>query len=341
MVREVIVLGAGASKPDGMPTQAALLPLLIAGNDDRALRVRKGMEDFFGPFSRGTTAPTFEEVLGVLDLAIQRQESFRGYPNSGSKSKVSEFREDLIFGIAKALEQAGEKKRAIYGRRLIDRLAEDGQLLETGFVSLNYDIIIDNALIDKFPAIDIDYGVPYANYGDSPRQWQKAREGQSVPLFKIHGSLNWMYCAACTGLEISADGKGAAKLADRPRPCNKCGASLVPIVIPPSYFKALTNIHLHTVWNRTEQLLREADSLVFCGYSFPDADLHFKYVLKRAEMGRSKPWKISVVNARQRSTVMQEAEEERYTRFFSSKSTVTFTGMKFETYARSGLPVRT
>jgi|ERR1041385_2450209 hypothetical protein len=336
VVQDVIILGAGASKPDGMPLQSDLLPLLLKARGERADRIRTGISDFFGAF--GGHAPTFEETLGMLDLALQRQESFRGYPNGGAQSRVAEFRDDLIAGIATALDQAG-RERAVYGRKLVERLHHEERLLHTGFISTNYDVIIDHALIELFNQhdIDVDYGVPYANYGTYPHTWQLPREGRSVPLYKIHGSLNWLYCSACTSLEIAADRKSAADIAYRPAPCKRCSSTLAPIVIPPSYFKALTNIHLHTIWNRAEQMLRTAKRLIFCGYSFPDADLHFKYILKRAEVGRTTAWDVQVVNRRQRSTVVQKAEDDRFLRFFKDKNSVTFTRMRFEDFAGKGL----
>ncbi|MEO5984376.1 MAG: SIR2 family protein [Ferruginibacter sp.] len=336
MARDVVILGAGASKADGMPVQSELLPLLVKARGKRARRVQSGLEAFFGKFLLAKTAPTFEEVLGILDLALQRQESFVGYPNIGSGSRIGQLRDDLVAAIASAMAQSG-RERAVYGRALVARLRRENALLQTGFVSLNYDIIIDNALIDLFPDVDIDYGVPYANYGGRPQEWQAPRSDKSVALLKIHGSLNWNYCSACTGLEISASGKTADLLADEPRTCKRCTAILAPIVIPPSYFKALTNIHLHTIWNRTEQMLREADRLIFCGYSFPDADLQFKYILKRAELGRTTPWDIQVVNGKKRSTVMQEAEDGRYLRFFRNQDSVRFTRLRFEQFAVRGL----
>jgi hypothetical protein len=42
--------------------------------------------------------------------------------------------------------------------------------------------------------------------------------------------------------------------------------------------------------------LRKVNQVVFCGYSFPDADIHIKYLLKRAQTNRDRPLHFTVVN---------------------------------------------
>jgi hypothetical protein len=47
----------------------------------------------------------------------------------------------------------------------------------------------------------------------------------------------------------------------------------------------MSNIYLSTVWHKADQALRDIKKFIFCGYSFPDADLHVKYLLKRMQTG--------------------------------------------------------
>jgi hypothetical protein len=70
----------------------------------------------------------------------------------------------------------------------------------------------------------------------------------------------------------------------------------VPMIIPPTYFKVMESLHLRQVWWRAEQALITADRIVFCGYSLPDADMHVKYLMKRAEVNRPQPPDVYVVN---------------------------------------------
>ena len=70
--------------------------------------------------------------------------------------------------------------------------------------------------------------------------------------------------------------------------CLNCGEVTVPIIVPPTYFKNMSNVFLSTVWNKSERAIRDSDIIVFCGYSFPEADMHIKYLLKRVQTSRKK-----------------------------------------------------
>ena len=61
--------------------------------------------------------------------------------------------------------------------------------------------------------------------------------------------------------------------------CLACDEITIPIIIPPTYFKNMTNVFVSTVWREVEKTLRESDLLIFCGYSFSDADIHIKLSL--------------------------------------------------------------
>jgi hypothetical protein len=49
----------------------------------------------------------------------------------------------------------------------------------------------------------------------------------------------------------------------------------------------LNNAFLSAIWNRTDVALCKIKHIIFCGYSFPDADLHIKYLLKRVQTNRN------------------------------------------------------
>ena len=65
------------------------------------------------------------------------------------------------------------------------------------------------------------------------------------------------------------------------------GEITVPIIVPPTYFKDMSNVFLSNVWNESEKALRESNNIrFFCGYSFPEADIHIKYIIKRVQTSR-------------------------------------------------------
>jgi hypothetical protein len=98
----------------------------------------------------------------------------------------------------------------------------------------------------------------------------------------------------------------------------------------------MSNVFLGQVWNKAEVNLRDADQIIFCGYSFPDADMHIKYLLKRIETNRQagRNLRITVINNHPGKQISQsELEKERYSRFF--KSEVDFTDASFQDFASS------
>jgi hypothetical protein len=112
----------------------------------------------------------------------------------------------------------------------------------------------------------------------------------------------------------------------------------VPIVIPPSYFKVLSNLYLQEVWNAAEKVLCNSDMWVFCGYSFPDADMHFKYLLKRVQVNSSRPRKVPVFNWYDLKNPDEAANEQlRLRRFFGSKFDVDYKKNSFQELVRDPL----
>jgi hypothetical protein len=273
--------------------------------------------------------PTFEEALGLLELAEDRGEFFRGF--GGLHQEVPRGRElqsHLITLIAIYLERRLRNPNN-HHRALVDRLRHLGLLPKTAFVSLNYDILIDNAL-ETQGSTGIDYGVPFSNHANAVR-------GAAVPLLKLHGSLNWLYCPTCNALDHYPEQKVAAHLPIDPHRgvCSRCQEPRVPILIPPTFFKVMSNIFLQQIWKQTEDELRRAARIIFCGYSFPDADLHVKYLLKRAEVNRNdRPPRVFVLNEHPGKT--DEAiriEQDRYGRFFREKNEVIWVHAGFQQFA--------
>src|SRR5450759_97556 len=283
------------------------------------------------------TFPTFEEVLGLTDLAIMRKEGFRHFDienraeNSGRLRFLAQY---LAFLVAKVLD-ARLEGQATFHRKLVGALRRAGELRNVVFVSTNYDILIDNALADEYRhEMDLDYGVDFRNF-DRPDDWRRPRRGRSVSLFKPHASLNWLFCPTCNELALTPKEKGVVTrlITDFAHAaCPHCGSIYSPLIVPPTFYKDLNNVFLSSIWNRTDVALRKVNHVVFCGYSFPDADIHIKYLLKRAQTNRDGPLRFTVVNNfKGKKPYDRQQEEYRYKRFLGSA--VRYTGTSFEEFA--------
>ena len=282
-------------------------------------------------------------MLGLTDLAILRKEAFRHFDienraaNSGRLRFIAQY---LVFLVAKVLD-VNLRDRATLHRRLVKALSEANELKNIVFVSTNYDIIIDNALTEeKEHGIDLDYGVDFRNF-DRPNDWGRPQLDRRVGLFKPHGSLNWLFCPTCNELEITPKEKGVVTrlISDFSHAtCPECQSVHAPLIVPPTFYKDLNNVFLSSIWNKTDIALRKIRHIVFCGYSFPDADIHIKYLLKRAQTNRDMPLRMTVINNHtgKKPTDAQQ-EESRYKRFLGAG--VNYTARSFEDFVADPLAV--
>lgn len=300
----LIFLGAGASAQDGAPTQSRLISTFIDqyqnfSENKKRRRQYKRISSFFEHFFQinletveinSCSFPTFEEILGIVDLAIDRRDTFRGDMSHIPGSSLLQLRQDLVYLIGRTLKQSLET-HALSHQKLIDKFAENGVLAETLFFTTNYDILIDNALVRHLKKHYSSDWMEMMNYGVAIRDFEsnnlvKPNLKEAIPIIKLHGSLNWLYCSSCDSLFVSFLKKQGVSSIVSPELCqdNCCKTRMFPIIIPPSYFKVMSNSYLQRVWNSAEKLLKNVQRIIFCGYSFPDADIHVKYLLKRAEI---------------------------------------------------------
>lgn len=344
-IDNVIFFGAGASASEGAPLQGDLFKEYFQTcktTKTMEARLIKFFKKFFGIDVKHNNLdevsfPTLEEILGVLELSLNREESFKDYSLTPSKPLIQQIKEDLIFLIAIVLKKKLSKE-AKYHRKLVDKLIEDNKLSSTAFVTSNYDILIDNALTKLYPNYDVDYGIEFTNY-EKNNDWKRPRPQKAIYLYKLHGSLNWLYCLTCVSLTLTPKVKSVATLVFKPQKCDVCGSVMVPIVIPPTFFKVMSNFYLQEIWRKTENTLKQAKKFFFCGYSFPNADMHIKYLLKRVEINRGSTPEIFIFNKYKGKPSHEKMSEKlRYMRFFKdSQKKVNYTNHSFEDFCKRGV----
>lgn len=351
-IEDVVFLGAGASTAKGAPLQGDLFKEYFSCKTHESHPTYPELKSFFKKFfgvdggNLGSKLfPTFEEVLGILEIALNREEGFRDC----DKRRIQQIREDLIFLIATVID---EKLRGVgreYHTRLVQRLKEEDRLSKTGFVSLNYDILIDNALValHQLPGdYDLDYGIEFTNF-ERNGDWERPSSKKAIYLYKLHGSLNWLYCPTCISLTLTPKEKSAARLVFKPEKCDVCKSKMIPIIIPPTFFKVMSNFYLQELWHKAEDMLKQAKRIFFCGYSFPDADIHIKYLLKRVEINGGGTPEVFIFNKpetsgepgkeidKRKDEIRQE--KDRYKRFFKNSKKIDYTNKSFQDFCRDGV----
>ena len=179
--------------------------------------------------------------------------------------------------------------------------------------------------------------VEFTNY-ERKHDWKRPRTDNAVTLCKLHGSLNWLYCPTCISLTLTPKRDDAATTIVKPKKCIQCGALTVPILIPPTFFKVMSNIYLQEIWKIADILLLRAKRIFFCGYSFPDADIHVKYLFKRSEINRTKPLEVFIINNhKDKKQIDKDYEEVRYKRFFGHRTKLSYMEKSFEDFSINGL----
>jgi len=252
-----------------------------------------------------------EDIFTLLDQAITNRATFAGY----SLTQLIEIRDAwiraILFCLHKCSEQHLAKPASMYVRFaawLIRQRIEAGIDSDSiSVLSLNWDSLVEDSVfhvireIGALRRIDVDYCV-YTTPLDlspevcphTPSPKQKASGIFNIKLLKLHGSATWLRCPnsglVYTGLGMLTP---ASELYVTPRPspfmeahpsdpATIAAAFLEPYIITPSYSKVFDLPHIQTTWHNAFVELREADEVIFVGYSLPDADYHLRALMIRA-----------------------------------------------------------
>lgn len=153
------------------------------------------------------------------------------------------------------------------------------------FATTNHDLFLDNAIAKTSEPLAPNY----RSAGYSPVDGTQTKTGPV--LLKLHGSLGWRYCHSCLSMEVVSDTGHPSYQ------CPTCGDFPVPLIVPPTFFKKMDNAAITATWQAFRRCLQDTEHIIFCGYSFPDADMHVKYALKHREVVKwDSPLRVTVVN---------------------------------------------
>ena len=148
---------------------------------------------------------------------------------------------------------------------------------------------------------------------------RSANKGK-IPLFKIHGSLNWLWCPRCEELDITIYEKGALRTQHRNYLCasRNCTSPYEVLIVTPTMFKVYDNRIIKEVWERAEKSISTSEYLVFIGYSLPEADIHIRCMLTKAIANATPRPRILVIDYDQGNNSEHSREvddtEKRYKR---------------------------
>lgn len=176
---------------------------------------------------------------------------------------------------------------------------------------------------EKITVITLNYdcALEYACYCMGVPFTYNRAYGKGAEILKLHGSINWLFCQkeSCVSYNkvfigtlkhtvlSGEDDTGTVEVEQKK--CLECSAPLRPLIVPPTWGKALEQEMLKDAWKQAFKVLSDAETLVSIGYSLPDADPKVRELL---HIG------LTSANLRQAMVVVgnDDKTSNRWTRFF-------------------------
>lgn len=364
----VYILGAGFSKPAGAPSQAEILgDIFRLENFDTRIKgaqdeLRRFLEDDLRIRVDGVPDAVLEDIYTPIDRCIADGTSLK----SKSASDLAHIRNQLQFlistAIAKRISDGGTRTGNDYIRKFAKyivkkaskraELAKDTESAKAAkdydplsIISLNWDIILDNALhnelesdcskrgdYDPFGVVDYCCYISSIRANDSRVRsglWTLGCRGYNVKLLKLHGSMNWLKCPNCQRLFVEFGDKQEILNLIGEMNCRHCEQfdiknKLSGSLVMPTFLKDLSNFQIKLVWQNAGVEILEANRLVFIGYSLPQADFEFRQLLSRMVHPQASVEVALFSDGSAGSERSFLEEKKRYEQFFGSRK-ISFT----------------
>jgi hypothetical protein len=301
------VLGAGFSRCADLPLQNEFSALLVSDEFDGELNeaITDGLREFLkGAFGWKPSAPlpALEDVFTCIDIAAGAGHTLgmRKY----TPKMLRAIRRMAIHRIFSVLDRRFSYSSAIEG--LLRRFCSH-DYSRCSFVVLNWDIVLEKHLKQVVSAEPIDYRCYCFDWNTH----RAAAIGAGVPICKMHGSSNWVYCENCKTLFVHLEQKlplhlmaglikadfrlidekfsdkkfdEALGISSGARNCRFCGFPVSSHIATFSYRKSFRTHAYPSVWYHAERLLADSAHWIFVGYSLPEADFELKQMLKSARL---------------------------------------------------------
>lgn len=278
----IILMGAGFSKDAGIPLEKELWEKSLEIYKDTK-QLRDVHESWLQLFHyKLPDDMRVEELLTMIDLQINSHRN-----NEATKQKAFELRLAVLQMLAHTFRQS-IKSKLPDDYKLFVKLYHEQAI----FFTLNYDLLVENLLIEIGNEINLmwSYGfgteVDHFGIGRQERYIKnEQRDFNNVFKYhKLHGSFNWHVCWRCGKARVSDfkhygisgfSHSGFILLCEEDE-CIKDKndqAQLDPLVIPPSAIKAYTLPIFRELWFAFDDLLKVAEKIIVIGCSLRDEDV--------------------------------------------------------------------
>lgn len=290
MVAErVFIFGAGASKQGGAPVMSNFIQEAERVLNDTTDQSYLGIVLRFSDACKSLHAysnvdlDNLETLYGLAEMA-EMTKRFPNYSSEDITEVVRALRRVIVKTIEKTLTFPYYERMVAPPegyRELVESLREiEADSRKVAFITFNYDLGLDYAL--RYHSIPHDYCIDGLRPG-------------TVPLLKLHGSLNWFLCESCNRVvtwnlndffqtgrwqHLSKNGQRHLDFSDHldemPHDCSPSHRE--PLIVPPTWNKPTYRSALKSVWATAADVLSDVRDLIVIGFSLPETDLFFKYL---------------------------------------------------------------
>jgi NAD-dependent SIR2 family protein deacetylase len=299
--KPVYIFGAGTSKMLGTPLLNHFLP------DARQLMYSPKFKTILSEPIYDSLKKSFENVfeylgklfitrqyLGIDLLDLETLFSILDMNNetlsiSSTKSLWS-LRQDLFSLIIATLKAQTDQSNSNYSL-IINNLAAHPN---SSFITLNYDLAIENALKSDSTHNQINYLIDADTYSG------KLYNDNSRIVLKLHGSANWVYCDECKKFTVCDTYITPLELDSNRHLLHDSNCKNQEqshnIIVPPTWNKSNQNRIITRVWARAIEQLSEATHIFIIGYSFPKTDVFFDQLLTLSLLNNNKLKNVYIFN---------------------------------------------
>lgn len=240
-MNRVYILGSGFSADAGLPLSRDILKVIFNNHryDTEVVQLKDWLAKNFYPHEPDwINHNNFSEILSRIDL-------IRYYkPIKQANYKEIDYYETILIKLfIKVL--TGNGPRTIPEPFL--KFAAGLRNQDT-VITFNHDMIIESALETVGKSLHYLY--------------EKNNSKASIPILKLHGSVNLVYCPICHRIDWSIQNT-----------CPICHSTMKPLIIAPTFFKSYHIPAIRDIWFEALKSLTRANELIFIGYSMPSDDL--------------------------------------------------------------------
>jgi len=197
----------------GLPLQAAFTEALLAPRSMASHPMRPLVAHLSGfvhdAFNHNRRAkapywPNLEDLFTNIDLAANTGHHLG---RDHSPSNLRTMRRALLARMMYMLNERyldAERNESAKWKKL-DKFFGALDIERDAFISINWDTVIERRLADRRRVQNFDYrcgalAAEFAAEGDIVSARTELEESVKVPVIKIHGSVNWLYCDNCRQL---------------------------------------------------------------------------------------------------------------------------------------------